>query len=228
MRGEWLRRKTFQILMELLDGWNVSDTNLSLRVKTKSSQELPRDLKEKITKSFSYIIKIRKKYDYPLVNIGNMDETPVWLDMPSARTVNTVGEKTVLVKTTGHEKNRFKVVLSCLADGTKLKPMIIFKRKTVPNFPFPAGVIIHAQKNGWMDEAGMKIWIGKVWRGRPGGLLRKKSLLVYGSFSAHLVDSVKTSLRSAHHSNIAVIPGCLTSVQPIDVRLNNPFKELSS
>ena len=61
-----------------------------------------------------------------------MEGNPVWLGMPSARTVNTVCEKTVLVKTTGHEKNRFTVVLSCLFDGIKLKPMIIFKRKTVP------------------------------------------------------------------------------------------------
>ena len=29
----------------------------------------------------------------------------------------------MLVKTTGHEKNRLTLVLSCMADGTKLKPM---------------------------------------------------------------------------------------------------------
>ena len=57
-----------------------------------------------------------------LVNIGNMDETPVWFDMPTSKTVDSVGAKTVLLKTTGHGKTRFTVVLACLADGTKLKP----------------------------------------------------------------------------------------------------------
>lgn len=89
--------------------------------------------------------------NYDLVYIGNMDETPVWFDMPSAKTVNSKGKKTVLVNTTGHEKSRFTVVLTCLADGTRLKPMVIFKRKTIPKEKFPPGVIIHCHPKGWMD-----------------------------------------------------------------------------
>ena len=73
------------------------------------------------------MIKSRRKENYQLVHIGNMDETPVWFDMPSARTVNAKGTKTVLVNTTGHEKSRFTVALACLADGTKLKPIVIYK-----------------------------------------------------------------------------------------------------
>lgn len=34
------------------------------------------------------------------------DETAVWLDMPSNRTVDNVGARTINVKTTGHEKTR--------------------------------------------------------------------------------------------------------------------------
>jgi len=76
------------------------------------------------------MLNCRKKGNYELANIGNVDEIPVWFDMPLAKTVNTQGEKTVTVATTGHKKYRFTVVLSCLADGRKLKPMVIFKRKT--------------------------------------------------------------------------------------------------
>ena len=106
--------------------------NFVLRQKTKIAQKLPEDLEEKITSFHRLVIKGHKETNYGLVHVGNMDETPVWFDMPSARTVNTQGEKTMLVNTTGHEKSRFIVVLSCLADGTKLKPMVIFKRKTIP------------------------------------------------------------------------------------------------
>ncbi len=37
----------------------------------------------------------------------------------------------VHIKTTGHEKSHFIVVLSCLSEGTKLKPVVIFKRKNL-------------------------------------------------------------------------------------------------
>ena len=33
-----------------------------------------------------------------------------------------------MLKTTGHEKSRVSVVLAAKADGTKLKPMVVFKR----------------------------------------------------------------------------------------------------
>ena len=117
-----------------------------------------------------------------LVNIGNMDETPAWFDMPTSKTVDSVGAKTVLLKTTGHEKTRFTVVLACLADETKLKPMVIFKRKTMPKDNFPAGVVVHNHPKGWMDESGVKIWIEKVWRARLGGFANTQSLLVWDSF----------------------------------------------
>ena len=106
---------------------------------------------------------MREQYNFPVAQIGNMDETPVWFDMPNARTVNAKGEKTVMVRTTGHEKSRFTVVLACMGDGFRLKPFIIFKRKTMPKGNFPPGIIVHVHPNGWMNEDGVKLWNEKVW-----------------------------------------------------------------
>ena len=76
-----------------------------------------------------------------------------------------------------------------------------------------------------MDESGVKIWIEKVWRARPGGFANTQSLLVWDSFSAHLTDTVKQQLRE-NKTATAVIPGGLTRlVQPLDVCLNKPFKD---
>ena len=196
-----------------------------IRQKTKISQKLPVDWEEKIVSFHSYVIKKRKQKNFDLSAIGNMDETPVWFDMPAVRTVESRGAKTVFVKTTSHEKTRFTVVLACLADGTKLKPMVVFKRKTMPKERFPSGVVIHVHSRGWMDKEGVKIWIEKVWRCRAGSLNKPQSLLVWDSFSAHLVDSAKRELRE-NNTTTAVIPGGLTSVvQPLDVCLNKPFKD---
>lgn len=199
--------------------------DLVLRQKTKIAQRLPAELAEKVSSFQRFIIKHRKKNEYRLACIGNMDETPMNFDMPAGKTVNKMGEKTVLVKTTGHEKSRFTVVLTCMADGTKLKPMVIFKRKTLPKQKFPKGVVVHVHEKGWMDEQGLKIWLKQVWCSRPGGLRKEKSLLVWDMFKCHLMDSVVAQLRS-QKTDIAVIPGGLTSiVQPLDVCLNKPFKD---
>ena len=122
-------------------------------------------------------------------------------------TVNQKGEKTVLVKTTGHEKQHFTVVLVCMADGTKLLPMVIFKRKTFSKKEiFPQGVVVHEQERGWMDEAGCLKSVEEVWRKCPRALLKNKSLLVWDMFKAHLVDSTKAALK-AEKTDIAIIPG---------------------
>ena len=201
--------------------------HLSVRRRTKISQKLPQDLEEKITDFHRYIIKQRKQTPYELAHILNMDETPMCFDMPSATTVNKTGAKEVFIRTTGNEKNHFTVVLACAADGTKLPPMVIFKRKTLPKGDvFPRGVIVHAQEKGWMDQDGMLLWFKRVLQRRSGSLLRKPALLVWDSFRAHLTEPVTTALQRDHQTIPALIPGGLTSIlQPLDVCLNKPFKD---
>ena len=49
------------------------------------------------------------------------------------------------------ERSHFTVVLACMADGTKLPPLIIFKLKNVPRISFPSNVFVRANPSG-MDE----------------------------------------------------------------------------
>ncbi|KAG1677113.1 Pogo transposable element with KRAB domain [Nymphon striatum] len=200
--------------------------NLSLlRQKTKICQQLPAELDNKLLVFQKFIIQKRKEYSFPLAMIGNMDETPMCFDMSPNTTVNAEGAKTVLVKTTGHEKTNFTVVLACFADGTKLDPMVIFKRETMPKEKFPSGVVVHVHPKGCMDEQGVELWLNRLWCRRNGGLLKKPALLVWDQFRAHLTNKVKEVLRRDHNTIQAVIPGGLSSLlQPLAVSLNKPFK----
>lgn len=198
---------------------------LSLRQKTTLAQRLPADYEEKIVRFHRFIIDRRKEHSYPLHLIANMDETPLTFDMPPNRTINNMGEKTIKIRTTGNEKNRVTVVLACCGDGSKIKPMVIFKRKTIPKINNQHGVVVSAQQKGWMDSEQMKVWIQKAWRRRLDGLGRRKSLLVYDAFEAHVTDTVKAAFKR-ENTDLAVIPGGLTSIlQPLDVSLNKPFKD---
>jgi len=115
---------------------------LSLRQKTTLAQRLPDDYKEKIVQFHRFIINRHKEHSYPMQVIANMDETLLTFDMPPNRTVNNMGEKTIKIRTTGNEKNRVTVVLACCGDGSKIKPMVIFKRKTVPEINNKHGVVM--------------------------------------------------------------------------------------
>uniref|UniRef100_A0A3Q3F4S1 HTH CENPB-type domain-containing protein n=1 Tax=Labrus bergylta TaxID=56723 RepID=A0A3Q3F4S1_9LABR len=67
---------------------------LALRRRTSLAQHLPLDFGEKLLSFQRFVIKLRKKHSYPLDQIGNADQTPVYFDMPTS--VNKKGEKSVL------------------------------------------------------------------------------------------------------------------------------------
>jgi hypothetical protein len=46
-------------------------------------------------------LRIHNKYE--IKYMGNMDEMPMWFDLPSNTTINQKGAKTVSIRTTGHE-----------------------------------------------------------------------------------------------------------------------------
>lgn len=198
----------------------------SLRRRTSISQKLPESYEELLVAFQKHVISLRKAVPFQLGQIGNADQTPVYLDMPSALTVHQKGSRQVIVRSTGNEKTRVTVMLSCTADGRKLPPYVVFKRKTLPKGEkFPKNVVVRCQDKGWMDESLVLDWIKSVWCRRPGALLGLPSMLVLDAFRCHLADSVKRLLRDSR-TELVVIPGGMTSqLQPLDVCINKPFKD---
>ena len=73
-------------------------------------------------------------------HLGNTDEVHLMFHVPSNKRVDIKGAKTIMIKTSSNEKTRYTVVLACCADGTKLPPLLIFKRKTLPKDVIPYGI----------------------------------------------------------------------------------------
>lgn len=209
-------------------GWVVRlmrRKGFSLRRTTSLCQRLPADYTDKVLQFQRFVLRQRGTHQYMFSQIGNADETPLYFEMPRNTTVNKVGERSVLVKTTGAEKMRCTVMLAITADGRKLPPYVIFKRKTLPKGPLPKGIHVRVQDKGWMDSKLMHDWLEVVWKCRPGGLLRKRCLLVLDSFRGHIEESVKNRMKELN-THPAIIPGGLTSIlQPLDVSVNKPFKD---
>ncbi|CAI7817513.1 unnamed protein product [Closterium sp. NIES-54] len=130
-------------------------------------------------------------------NIVNADQTPVFLEMPQERTLHHRGEKTVQIRSVEYEKEKLTVMLGVSSTGAKLKPMAIFKCKTVPNIRIPEG---------------------------KSCINRSRLLLVLDSYRGHLTDAM-LGLLCWNSVTPAIIPGgCTPLVQPLDVSINRSFK----
>ena len=196
--------------------------SFSLRRRTTVGQKLPCDLINKVVNFIITTRKLRHHKHYPLSFIGNMDETPLWLDMPGETTITRAGQKSVPIRTTGHDKARFTVVLAAMADGSKLKPYVVFKGvRAVPELTTTRGVVVALSRNGWMNEELTKDWVKRAW----GSLNFGRRLLVWDAYKCHIMTSVRSYVDRQTNTDVSVIPGGLTShLQPADVSWNKPFK----
>ena len=83
----------------------MTHNGLSLRRCTTQAQKTPEKIIEKLISYILYVLRFEEKNKYNLSQIIAMDETAVWHDMISNTTVTEKGAKSVVLKTTGHEKN---------------------------------------------------------------------------------------------------------------------------
>ncbi|KAL7381452.1 hypothetical protein ABVT39_005702 [Epinephelus coioides] len=116
-------------------------------------------------------------------------------------TVDTVGVKSVTLKTTGHEKSHITV-------GTKLKPYIVFKGGVREVKAMAAAgdcreVVLASSKNGWMDDSLTSDCLNKV----IGKRLFGECLLVWDSYMCHISQATKAELKNGYRLQMAVAPG---------------------
>ena len=103
--------------------------NLVLRTKTSITKQLPKDTENKIGEFRRQVNHVRQNGDFPYELIGNMYETPVYMDMVPSKTVDVKRGKTMKIRTTKSEKSGVTAALPCTAAGNMLPPMSIFKGK---------------------------------------------------------------------------------------------------
>ena len=139
-------------------------------------------------------------------------------------TVDDIDTRSVSLKTTGLEKVRVSVCLSAKADGTKLKPMIVFggaKRELKAlNEEFRSRCVIVSSINGWMNEELTLVWVERVF----GKFSFGRCLLSWDSFECHMMDSVKEAVTTSKSDLVIVPGGCTKYIQAPDVCWNKPFK----
>jgi hypothetical protein len=99
--------------------------SLQFRRSTHVGQLLP-DKSFEISSSFlSDVYKSRIEMHYTDDLIANMDETPININMPPNYTICKKGTKNIIILTQGQEKCRVSIMLTILANGEKLSPLVV-------------------------------------------------------------------------------------------------------
>ena len=167
---------------------------------------------------------MQMRCNFKASQIYAMDETPVSQDLVGTTTVTKVGSQDVVLKSTGHEKARVSVCLTARADGTKLKPFIVFKgaKREVAtlNQEFRGKCILASSEDEWMNTPLILEWVQKV----LGSFSFNERLLAWDSYECHMEQTVSKDLKAKKIESLIIPGGCTKYLQAPDVSWNKPFK----
>ena len=109
------------------------------------------------------------------------------------------------IKTTGHEKNHFTVVLTAKSDGVKLKPFVVFKSKgacILKGLSQIQGIVVRFSQNGWMNDSLTIDYLKSI----IGALSFDKCLLIWDAYRCPTSEAVRGEI-ARQRLHTAVIPG---------------------
>ena len=217
---------------------------ITLRTITKKAQKVPQDYKILIlnwlrfnwrnsqprVSSFWDIALSHTVGRYELSNICNLDKTPIPFEYLEGKTYHTAGEKTIWVKESrsGWDKRQASLVLCVFADGVpRVPPMIIFRgtgqRLGAERAKYHDGVLVEFNPTAYMNDQLFERYIQEhlipVLGGHP-------TLFALDLMGSHKTPAILDLLHSNNITPSLIPGGCTGLVQPLDVSVNKPFKEL--
>jgi len=235
------------IIFRFSNGWFqgfLAQHKISLRTITKKAQKVPQDYRALILNwlrfnrcnsqprisSFWETALPHPVGGYELSNICNLDETPIPFEYLEGKTYDMKGEKTVWVKESrsGWDKRQASLVLCIFADGIlRVPPMVIFhgtgQRLAAEKAKYHPGILVEFNPTAYMNDRLFEWYIREhllpVLGGRP-------TLFALDLMGSHKTPAILDLLCSNHITPSFIPGGCTRLVQPLDVSVNKPFKEL--
>ena len=119
-----------------------------------------------VTEDFvAHINELNMEYD--IRDVVNMDETNLPFDLPSRKTIERRGKRTINMKTTGNS-NRATVMLAVYITGRSWFPSFVTKEppaavSLASSDEFPRSLEYATQPKAWVDGVVMLKWVKKVW-----------------------------------------------------------------
>ena len=169
---------------------------------------------------------------YRLQNICNLDQTPVPYEYLGGQTYNLIGEMSVWLQSSksGWEKRKGTTQLTVFADGiSRVLPLIFFRGQGIgPTIgrerqQYDPCVIVKFNPTAYANSSSVLEWQDEklipILDDQP-------TLLAIDLFQAHQTAEVLDTFR-ANDIAVSLIPGgCTCLVQPLDISINRPFKDI--
>ena len=211
--------------------------NLSKRSDTFIGQELPHDSTDLILKFLYKVITIRKTYNINKENIINVGETALCYNMPFNKTKYKCCARTICIRTQRQEKCRISILLSIAGDVIKLIPYAIFKGaangKIINNlnkskYVIEKRCICQTNKNAWSSNSIIIELINKVYIPyfNAKNVELNNTLLIWDQAPIHYSYDIKKYLSLKTINFIFISDGLTDILQPLEVCINKPFKEI--
>ena len=177
-----------------------------------------------------------KRLNENIDTIISLDETPLFFNMPKVKRVIRRGPREIILETQKQEEVEVSVILAVSSDGQKLPPFVIFRRwgkkdmKDEENLNQLAivkrgEIFFEYNEHAWSNNEIMEKWFHKVfWPFLFKNSNTGRALLLLDMESSH-VSKAFLDLLVSRNQVFSLIPAGLTRiVQPLDVKINRPFK----
>jgi hypothetical protein len=155
-----------------------------------------------------------------------MDETQFLVDSIPTTTLNAIGARQVDIETTGNEKDRMSVVITCTLSDLMLPTYVILKNlKYDPKCAIPNDIISEASGiggTGFMNENLMVKYIDKVLKPY---LKDRPCLLIFDKLKAHKTDIFLDYMKKNNIQQFLIDAGFTSELQPVDVCINEKTNE---
>ena len=161
-----------------------------------------------------------------------MDQTPLPFEYLDRKTYNQKGDKTIWIQSSqsGWDKCQATIQLIAFVDGIpRVKPLIFFRGQGIGGTilterrVYDPRVIVKFNPKDYANSFNIVEWLDEqivpVLENQP-------TLLALDLFGAHKTAEVLDTFR-ANDITVSIIPGgCTSLVQPLDVSINRPFKDI--
>ena len=159
---------------------------------------------------------------------GMMDETPMWWSMARKKTLAKVGTKIIPMKSSGHDRKRYSVILAGFDNNEKALPGVIFKglKKVPAEVRDRKDCFVGVAPGGSMTPDVLKLWLRKMWAKRPTThFFRSPNILGWDMHYSHLDEDVVDTLKTVSNTTCKYVPGGMTCIMAgPDTHWNKPFK----
>lgn len=160
-------------------------------------------METEISKFRQMVQEVQEETNFSLSGVGCMDEIPL--------SFITCDSKKKVVVNCDLESSNVVVILTCLADGGLLPPVIVLKEHPPSTSAARYNPYVIYKEQTFVDEKTLHDWLQKVWL----TFVPSPSLLIMDCFKPHVESILQETMSESGVTPVIIPEGCSCKLQPV-------------